>query len=165
MLRPIEGLRAESERRAEAAEKQIEAAKEQAEAAEKQIEAAKEQAEAAEKRAATSDSARREAMVEMERLRQEIDALRGLRGIRPMRQRRPRLLLRTLFVVMALVTAAVWWLTDQPRRRAKAIRTTQNAGGFYQRDREYRTDWRLKPPPRIDLASVADTWIGPAFRA
>jgi Uma2 family endonuclease len=55
LLKPFE-LRRESDQRAEAAEKQ---------------------AEAAEKRAESSDKARREAMAEVERLRQEIELLRG----------------------------------------------------------------------------------------
>ena len=58
----------------------IRATEQRADTATKQAEAAAKQAEAAEKRADASDSARREAVAEMERLRQEIESLRGRTG-------------------------------------------------------------------------------------
>ena len=72
--------------------------------------------------------------------------------------RRPRILLRTLLSSIAVITVAVWWLSFQPRRRAKAIAATKQAGGVFQLDGEYWPDWQPKPPPVVDLTRLADKW-------
>src|SRR5262245_39398447 len=77
--------------------------------------------------------------------------------------RRPRILLRTFIVVIAIITAMVWWLSIQPRRRAKAIQTTKQAGGYVQLDEQFRPEWQPKPPGIVDLTKVADKWLGAGF--
>src|SRR5262245_562122 len=59
--------------------------------------------------------------------------------------RRPRILVRTFLVIIAIVSAMVWWLSIQPRRRAKAIQATKQAGGYVQLDEEFRPEWQPKP--------------------
>ena len=73
--------------------------------------------------------------------------------------RRPRILVRTLIVFIAVITIAVWWLSFQPRRRAKAIAATKQAGGVIQLDGEFWPQWQPKPSPVVDLTRLADKWI------
>src|SRR5262249_46407625 len=77
--------------------------------------------------------------------------------------RRPRMLLRTFIVLIAIVATMMWWLSIQPRRRAKAIQTTKQAGGYVQLDEQFRPDWQPKPPRIVDLTKAADNWLGPGF--
>jgi hypothetical protein len=76
---------------------------------------------------------------------------------------RPRIRLRTFLVLVAGASAAAWWLTIQPKRRAVAITVTQRAGGVVQFDQQYRPDWTPKPPSILDITSAADRWLGPGF--
>src|SRR5262249_39809527 len=49
----------------------------------------------------------------------------------------------------------------QPRRRAKAIQTTKQAGGDVQLDEQFRPEWQPKPPGVVDLTEGADKGLGP----
>src|SRR4051812_8996356 len=63
--------------------------------------------------------------------------------------RRPsvRMTLARMMVLMAVVALVLWWITDQPRRRGKAISATRRAGGVVQLDDDYRPPVQV-PTPR-----------------
>jgi hypothetical protein len=77
--------------------------------------------------------------------------------------RRPRILLRTFVAIVAATSVGVWWLSIQPRRRAKAIAATNQAGGVVQLDSEYLPNWQPKPRAVVDLTKLSDKWLGAAF--
>ena len=54
--------------------------------------------------------------------------------------RRPRVMMQSLFVMVAVVAVATWWFTDQPKRRRNAITAAKQAGGVVQLDQEYLPD-------------------------
>lgn len=69
--------------------------------------------------------------------------------------------LQILLVLTALTAGALWWLTDQPRRRAKAIATAKRALGVVQLDDEHNPELPAPKPAKIDATGWLDEHVGP----
>ena len=75
----------------------------------------------------------------------------------------PRLKMRTLVGVIAILSIATWWLLDQAGRRVKAVATTGRLGGFVQFDADYQPEQLIPRPSQSRLSKLADRWLGPEF--
>jgi hypothetical protein len=84
----------------------------------------------------------------------------------PRLRRRPRVRLRTRvwLVVILVAGGALAWLSDQPRRRARAVDAAKRAGGYASLDEDHDP---MKAPPAINRQSPATRWVaerlGPGF--
>jgi hypothetical protein len=75
--------------------------------------------------------------------------------------RRTRMKMRCLLIAVAITAVAAWWFIDQPKRRGKAIATTQRVGGFVQLDGEYQPE--LQPTPALPVARQDRARTGRSF--
>ena len=68
---------------------------------------------------------------------------------------------RLLLVGLAIAGVAVCWLTDQARRRGRAIATTKRVAGVVQLDDEHDPLLPVPEPSHIDVTGWLDRTAGP----
>src|SRR5260370_33090392 len=78
-----------------------------------------------------------------------------------MRLPRPRLTVARMMGLVGLMALVAWWLTDQPRRRGKAVATTKRVGGVVQLDDEYQPVIKAPPPAPARSAAWLANRLGP----
>jgi hypothetical protein len=69
----------------------------------------------------------------------------------------------TLVIAMAIVVVAISWLTEESRRRGKAIATAKRVGGVVQVDDQHDPELPPPEPARIDVIGWLDNTVGPQF--